>query len=74
MGLGLFGVLSIIRLRSTELDHQATGYCFASLALGFLGGVQLSPALAVAGAERPGAAGHVRLRPPRALAGGTATR
>ncbi|MEZ5232426.1 MAG: DUF4956 domain-containing protein [Acidimicrobiia bacterium] len=43
VGLGLFGVLSIIRLRSTELDHQATGYYFASLALGFLGGVQLAP-------------------------------
>ena len=43
VGLGLFGVLSIIRLRSTELDHQSTGYYFASLALGVLGGVELTP-------------------------------
>ena len=43
LGLGLFGVLSIIRLRSTELDQEEVAYYFAALALGLLGG--LSPAL-----------------------------
>jgi hypothetical protein len=37
LGLGLFGVLSIIRLRSTELDHHEVAYYFSSLALGILG-------------------------------------
>ena len=37
LGLGLFGVLSIIRLRSTELDHEEIAYYFAALALGLLG-------------------------------------
>lgn len=41
LGLGLFGMLSIIRLRSVELDQQEVAYYFASLALGLLGGVQL---------------------------------
>lgn len=41
LGLGLFGILSIIRLRSVELDQQEVAYYFASLALGLLGGVQL---------------------------------
>lgn len=40
-GLGLFGVLSIIRLRSEELAHQEVAYYFASLALGLLGGIRL---------------------------------
>lgn len=42
LGLGLFGVLSIIRLRSTELDHQEVAYYFASLTLGLLSGVEVS--------------------------------
>lgn len=37
LGLGLFGVLSIIRLRSTEIDQREVAYYFASLALGILG-------------------------------------
>jgi len=37
LGLGLFGVLSIIRLRSTEVDQREVAYYFASLALGILG-------------------------------------
>ncbi len=41
LGLGLFGVLSIIRLRSTELDHEEIAYYFASLALGLLGGLSM---------------------------------
>jgi hypothetical protein len=38
LGIGLFGVLSIIRLRSDELDQRQVAYYFASLALGLLGG------------------------------------
>lgn len=50
LGLGLFGVLSIIRLRSNELDQEEVAYYFASLALGLLGGLTvdatwLTPAL-----------------------------
>jgi hypothetical protein len=37
LGLGLFGVLSIIRLRSTELDQNEVAYFFSALALGILG-------------------------------------
>jgi hypothetical protein len=37
LGLALFGVLSIIRLRSTELDQHEVAYFFAALALGLLG-------------------------------------
>jgi len=39
LGLGLFGVLSIIRLRSTELDQDEVAYYFSALALGLLGGL-----------------------------------
>jgi hypothetical protein len=34
VGLGLFGVLSIIRLRSTELEQHEVAYYFSALALG----------------------------------------
>ena len=40
LGLGLFGVLSIIRLRSTELAQHEVAYFFAALALGLLGGIK----------------------------------
>ena len=43
LGLGLFGVLSIIRLRSFELDQQEVAYYFVALALGVLGGVPITP-------------------------------
>ena len=43
LGLGLFGVLSIIRLRSTELDQEEVAYYFAALALGLLGGLAVDP-------------------------------
>ncbi len=43
LGLGLFGVLSIIRLRSAELDQPEVAYYFVALALGVLGGVPTSP-------------------------------
>ena len=39
LGLGLFGVLSIIRLRSSELSQREIAYYFAALALGLLGGI-----------------------------------
>ncbi len=41
LGIGLFGVLSIIRLRSDELDQREVAYYFASLALGLLGGTRV---------------------------------
>src|SRR5689334_17110688 len=43
LGLGLFGVLSIIRLRSEELAQHEVAYYFAALALGLLGGVSVGP-------------------------------
>jgi hypothetical protein len=42
LGIGLFGVLSIIRLRSDELDQRQVAYYFASLALGLLGGTEVN--------------------------------
>ena len=44
LGLGLFGVLSIIRLRSAEMDQEEVAYYFAALALGLLGGITVTPA------------------------------
>ncbi len=44
LGLGLFGVLSIIRLRSSELAQEEIAYYFTALALGLLAGFQLDPA------------------------------
>ncbi|KHL11225.1 uncharacterized protein DUF4956 [Mumia flava] len=52
LGLGIFGVLSIIRLRSEELSQPEVAYYFAALALGLLGGLGseswLTPALMAA--------------------------
>lgn len=39
LGLGLFGVLSIIRLRSSEIAQHEVAYYFASLALGLIAGL-----------------------------------
>lgn len=39
LGLGLFGVLSIIRLRSSELSQIEVAYYFAALAIGLIGGL-----------------------------------
>jgi len=39
VGLGLFGILSIIRLRSEELGQHEIAYYFAALAIGLLGGL-----------------------------------
>lgn len=43
LGLGLFGVLSIIRLRSEELAQHEIAYYFAALALGLIGGLSVAP-------------------------------
>ncbi|NQX28385.1 DUF4956 domain-containing protein [Microbacteriaceae bacterium VKM Ac-2854] len=42
LGLGLFGVLSIIRLRSDEIEQHEVAYYFAALALGLLSGLTAS--------------------------------
>ncbi|MDA2803641.1 DUF4956 domain-containing protein [Nocardiopsis suaedae] len=39
VGFGLFGVLSIIRLRSGEITQREVGYYFISLALGLVNGI-----------------------------------
>ncbi len=49
LGLGLFGILSIIRLRSTELDQHEVAYYFSALALGILGGLGAPPLWRTAG-------------------------
>lgn len=43
LGLGLFGVLSIIRLRSEALEYDEIAYLFAALALGLLAGIPADP-------------------------------
>lgn len=43
LGLGLFGVLSIIRLRSNELSQYEVSYYFAALVLGLISGLQPEP-------------------------------
>lgn len=39
LGLGLFGVLSIIRLRSSEISQHEIAYYFSALAIGLIGGL-----------------------------------
>lgn len=48
IGLGLFGVLSIIRLRSAELAQSEVAYYFAALTLGLLAGLASPGVLTVA--------------------------
>lgn len=43
LGLGLFGVLSIIRLRSDQLKQTEIAYYFAALAIGLIGGLSDLP-------------------------------
>jgi hypothetical protein len=43
LGLGLFGILSIIRLRSDSITQEEIAYYFVSLALGLLAGVAAGP-------------------------------
>lgn len=47
LGLGLFGVLSIIRLRSDELAQHEVAYYFSALALGLLSGLGSEPWVSV---------------------------
>jgi hypothetical protein len=44
LGLGLFGILSIIRLRSDSITQEEIAYYFVALALGLIGGVNAGPA------------------------------
>ena len=43
LGLGLFGVLSLIRLRSSEISQEEVAYYFVSLALGLIAGFHPQP-------------------------------
>jgi hypothetical protein len=43
LGLGLFGILSIIRLRSDSITQEEIAYYFVALALGLLAGVGGGP-------------------------------
>lgn len=47
LGLGLFGVLSIIRLRSDELAQHEVAYYFSALALGLLSGLGSEPVVSL---------------------------
>ena len=49
LGLGLFGVLSIMRLRSTEIHQTEVAYYFSALALGLIGGLLAAPTWLSAG-------------------------
>jgi hypothetical protein len=44
LGLGLFGILSIIRLRSDQITQEEVAYYFVALALGLVNGLQPEPA------------------------------
>ena len=44
LGLGLFGILSIIRLRSDAITQEEIAYYFVSLALGLVNGLHPGPA------------------------------
>ncbi|MEH3089216.1 MAG: DUF4956 domain-containing protein [Microbacterium arborescens] len=48
LGLGLFGVLSIIRLRSSEISQREVAYYFAALAMGLMAGLPAADPLPVA--------------------------
>ncbi|RZU63512.1 DUF4956 domain-containing protein [Zhihengliuella halotolerans] len=43
VGMGLFGVLSIIRLRSNELEQHEIAYYFSALAVGLIAGLVPTP-------------------------------
>ena len=45
LGLGLFGVLSIIRLRSSEISQREVAYYFSALAMGLIGGLNATDPL-----------------------------
>src|SRR5699024_8670757 len=39
LGFGLFGILSIVRLRSSTISQSEIGYCFVALTLGLINGL-----------------------------------
>jgi hypothetical protein len=43
IGFGLFAVLSLIRLRSSELDQPEVAYYLAAMMLGLIGALSLTP-------------------------------
>jgi hypothetical protein len=43
LGLGLFGILSIIRLRSDQITQEEVAYYFIALALGLVNGLRPTP-------------------------------
>ena len=43
IGFGLFGVLSLLRLRSAELDQQEIAYFLAAMTLGLIGALPIEP-------------------------------
>ena len=43
IGLGLFGILSFIRLRSDQITQEEVAYYFVALALGLVNGLQQGP-------------------------------
>ena len=47
LGLGLFGILSIIRLRSDSITQEEIAYYFVALVLGLLAGVAAGPVFLV---------------------------
>ncbi len=46
VGMGLFGVLSIIRLRSTEISQYEVAYYFSALSIGLITGLNATTPLA----------------------------
>src|SRR5690625_4903573 len=68
LGLGLFGILSIIRLRSDAITQEEVAYYFVSLALGLLAGLHpgqmwVTPALSAVLVVAVLVADHPRLFP-----------
>ncbi|WPF67040.1 MULTISPECIES: DUF4956 domain-containing protein [unclassified Corynebacterium] len=45
LGMGLFGVLSIIRLRSSQISQTEVAYYFAALAIGLVAGLSSTPSV-----------------------------
>ena len=48
IGFGLFAVLSLLRLRSAELDQPEIAYYLAAMTLGLLGALPISPVWIIA--------------------------
>jgi len=46
LGVGLLGVLSIIRVRSAEFDQEEIVYYFSAISMGLLGAIAITPAWA----------------------------